>query len=210
MLKKILIMMSLLTMATITKANPLAIQDGIQYKIINKKPPTNVKNEVIEFFSFVCGACYGVEMQGGIKVIKENLPQDAKLLQYTISDNDALNTTWSVASQLGLQESYAKEIFNGFFVAKTLTMDMTEKDLVPYMERAGISKQTFESMKHHPNVIAFKKRQQQLIDEIKPSFTPYFVVNEKYDVIPDKLSQDSYAAYFADLSRVINYLLTLK
>lgn len=215
MLKKIIIstftVLFLLSSNLTLAAQKETINDGETYSTLNRTPADDEKNEVIEFLSFTCGACYMLETQGGYEIIKNSLPENVKLTRYVTPNNTPispyLNESWAIANVLGVDKAFAEQVFKGFFETRSLQPTSTEDDLIKIFERLNVSKDQYMAAKNHPQVKAFIARQDEKTQSLRPEFTPAFYINGKYVVNPNGLDQDSIGAFFTDYARVISHLL---
>ncbi|MCO6524299.1 MAG: DsbA family protein [Candidatus Schmidhempelia sp.] len=213
-MKKILLFISILLMsftsiAADSKSDKTDIVEGKQYIKLLQLP--SQQKEVIEFFSFYCGACYMAETQFHISdTIKENLPQDIALKKYHIENfgglSKALSEAWAIANVLDITDSFSKAIFNGIQRDKNIT---TPEDIKKVFNQLGVSSEEYDSMKSNILVKTFLTQQSAAIEKLKPISVPSFYVNGKYQLNGRELNQTNEALWIKDHSRVINYLLGL-
>jgi protein dithiol oxidoreductase (disulfide-forming) len=213
-MKKILLLISLLlinnsSFAADTNSDTTAIVEGKQYTKLLQLP--SQQKEVIEFFSFYCGACYMAETQFHIAdVIKANLPQGAVIKKYHIENfgglSKDLSEAWAIANVLDITDVFSKAIFEGIHRDKNIT---TPEDIKKVFAQLGVSSQEYESIKTNILVQSFLTQQSAAIEKLKPASVPSFYVNGKYQLNGRELNQTNEELWIKDHSRVINYLLGL-
>lgn len=201
MLKKLLLLLSLTS--AFSFAAPVSVVDGKQYYTVENTTAT--KNEVIELFSFYCGACFSLEHSGGNETLINNLPKNVKFSRYLLNVSmpisDDLQMGWGIANVLGIQNEFIPQIFNAVFISKKMN---TEADIIKVLNNLGVDTKKYNEMKKDPLVISFLKKEKELIATLRPNFTPAIYVNQQYVLNPNALGSDLEA-----YKQTIDYLLTL-
>lgn len=185
------------------------IEEGKQYINLNK--PAAPEKEVVEFFSFYCGACFIVETKYHISdTIKQDLPEGAVMKKYHIDSfgglSKELSQAWAIANVLGIDAQVEEALFNGIHKERNLK---TADDIKKVFANLGVSSEEYDAMKSNFQVQAFLTQQSAAFNQLKPASVPSFYVNGKYQIDGSHLDQSSEEAIIKDYSRVANYLINL-
>ncbi|WP_392566255.1 DsbA family protein [Utexia brackfieldae] len=185
------------------------IEEGKQY--INLGKPAAPEKEVIEFFSFYCGACFLVETKYHISdAIVKDLPAGAVFKKYHVNSfgglSKELSEAWAIANVLGINTQVSEALFNGIHKDRNIK---TPDDIKKVFANLGVSSEEYDAMKTNFQVQAFLAQQTAAFNLLKPNSVPSFYVNGKYQIDGTHLDQSSEQAIIKDYARVANYLLNL-
>ncbi len=183
-------------------AQPLLYNEGVDYTVLPTPLPLQKagQNEVIEFFSYACPHCAGIEPHI-IKWSETKKPADVGLYQLPALGGDMWTFTGRAkftAQKLGLSHTFDQQYFTAIhkdgkrrllgdkdytfdFIAKAAKVDVSE------VEKAWNSLQVKSNM----------VKSNQLAQQAKINAVPAIIVNGKYLV-----KINSY-----DFSSVVDYLL---
>lgn len=204
MIKKIVFLTCALFLGQQTAiAAPVSFVDGKQYISVSDAKATD--HEVVEVFSFYCGACFNLYRSGGVEYLKDHLPKNVTFSRYLLNVSspiaEPLKTGWAMANVLNLEDEFTSKVFNGIFITRSLN---TENDLIKVFNELNISAEKYEAMKKDPLVLAFIEKEANAIRNLRPQFTPAIYVNQKYLINSQILGGD-----VKEYLPTMNYLLSL-
>lgn len=156
-------------------------EDGKQYATLDK--PETEHKQVIEFFSFYCGACFQFDQRYHIsQKIKEALPEDVEYHKYHVSFMGGdigmkLTQAWGVAMVLKVEEKVKPLIFEGVQRKRNIN---TLKDIRDIFIQAGVSGEEFDSLWDSFVVKSLLSKQLQEAENMNLTSVPAIYINGKY------------------------------
>lgn len=196
-------MKKLMVLASAFLAVNFANSAPITEAMVNTGMPLSPEPEVIEFFSFGCPACY--EMQYTYKLpskLKSALPKGVKFKEIPVSLGETkmeaeIAKAWALAQMLKVQDKVREPIYNAVrnAIINHLTNSPSREDLRKIFLNAGVKAEGFNAIDSFA-VNAKVQEQTKLIEALKITGTPTFVVNQKYTVNTQKLPRTNVDAFF--------------
>lgn len=180
-------------------------EDGKQYTTLNK--PETEKPQVIEFFSFYCGACFQFDQNYRIsQKIKEALPENVEYHKYHVSFMGGdigmqLTQAWGVAIVLNVEEKVKPLIFEGVQRKRNVN---TLNDIRNIFIEAGVSGEEFDSMWDSFVVKSLLSKQLQEAEKMDLRSVPAIYINGKYMIRLEGIES------IDDFVNVTTYLATEK
>lgn len=196
---------ALMSLLFVNQVQAVELQNGKQY--IELEQAKSIQPEVIEFFSFYCGACYSFEYQYEIpKKIKASLPDGTAFKQYHVvfeEKTERLARAWALAMALGVEDKLKKPLFDAAQKQVLNSMD----DIRELFLANGVTAEQFDGGINSFAVTALFNKQVQLAKNFGVQKTPDFYVNGKYQVNSEGLSQHSVEGYITEYVETIKGLL---
>lgn len=158
-----------------------SIEEGKQYTTLNK--PATEHPQVIEFFSFYCGACFQFDQRYHVsQKIKEALPENVEYHKYHVSfmGGDVgmmLTQAWGVAILLDVEEKVKPLIFEGVQVKRNIS---SLKDIRDIFIKAGVTGEQFDEMYDSFVVKSLLSKQLQEAENLELKAVPAIYANGKY------------------------------
>lgn len=186
---------------------------GEHYEVVAEK--ASAKPEIKEFFSFYCGHCFAFEPVAN--KLSKNLPKGVELEKVhvdflrsaTPEMQNALARAYVVGKNAGKGEEVASVIFN--YIHRQRATFNTDADirnllLVNDFDSATFDK-NFNSMPVLSAAAKMKEHQTFWTENHVLTGVPTLVINGKYKLKFDKLSQENFDE---ELTQLVNYLLAKK
>jgi thiol:disulfide interchange protein DsbA len=150
------------------------------------------KAQVVEFFSFMCPACF--RREATVLSWKKQKPDSVELLKIPVSFGRA---SWEVsakafyiAEELKVADKFNKLIFKKIHIDKTPPGRLA--DIEKIFIEMGISKANFKKAASSFSVDSKLRKADFLIKKYKVAAVPYFLINFKYEATDrSNASQDS-------------------
>jgi thiol:disulfide interchange protein DsbA len=180
-MKKILL--ALIGMVMAVSASAANIEEGKQYTVLNK--PATEHPQVIEFFSFYCGACFQFDQRYHIsKKIKESLPENVEYHKYHVSFMGGevgmmLTQAWGIAMIKDMEEEVKPLIFEGVQIKRNIN---GLKDIRDIFIKAGLPGEEFDSLWDSFVVKSLLSKQLSEAQNLELNAVPAIYANGKYQV----------------------------
>lgn len=186
-------------------AQPLAFQEGTDYRLLPTPVPTTTgdKVEVVELFWYGCPHCFKLE-----PVIEEWLktkPDNAVLVRLPA----VLGPNWQpqarayyVAEQLGVLDKIHRPLFDAMHVQKRPLA--TPEQLADFFAEQGVDRAAFLDAYKSFAVETRLKRAEQLVRRYGIHGVPALVVNGKYLVDSER------AGSLERMLQIVNYLIVIE
>ena len=186
---------------TIGKANAAGskLVEGQNYEVMS--PKGSKDKEVLEFFSYACGACY--TMENVVDDFKKKNP-DVKLIAVP---TDLGHPQWEVyvkAYYLGkmlkvLDKSHPK-IFHLIHVQKKHLV--SDEDLIKFFIGLGVDKARIENALSSFTLNSSIRKGKQLLRTFRVSGTPTFIVNKRYKLNNQSVPLNEISQALTDLTQL--------
>ena len=151
--------------------------EGEDYEVIS--PKGSKEKEIIEFFSYACGACYG--FQPFINAF-EDKHKDIKVISVP---TDLGNPGWSIyikafymSELLKVKDKSHGKIFHQIHVEKKHIFN--EEDLKAFFVELGVDAAKYDAANESFMLDAKIRKAKQMLRKYRISSTPTFVANQKY------------------------------
>lgn len=186
-------------------------QQGKHYDVIAEQK--TAKPEVKEYFSFYCGGCYSFEPVA--QSLAKNLPEGTEFKKFHVDFiraaapdiQNALARAYVSAKNLGKGDQMANAIFNQ--IHRNRVPFRSEADVRSLALINDIDAEAFDramrSFAVRGAVGQMAKEQEELSNSRVLTGVPMFVVNGKYKIINDSLSQRDLQK---ELQALVEYLLS--
>ncbi|KRS22139.1 protein-disulfide isomerase [Alishewanella sp. WH16-1] len=186
-------------------------QAGKHYEVIAEQKTASP--EVKEYFSFYCGGCYAFEPIA--QSLAQNLPQGVEFKKSHVDFiraaapeiQNALARAYVVAKNLGKGDQVSTAIFNQ--IHQSRVPFRSENDIRSLVLIHDIDGETYDkamrSFGVRGAVNQMMKEQQELSERKALTGVPTLIVNGKYKINNESLSQ---RAYQQEMQQLIEYLLS--
>ena len=176
-IKAILLLISSLFFTLSASAEIRPLVEGSDYQVMSPKGSKSA--EVYEFFSYACGACYG--MESFIEQFKKE-NQNIKIIPVPTDLGHAQWTIYIKAFYLGdmlkvLDKSHSK-IFHRVNIEKKPIVN--EKGLKAFFVELGVDPKRYDKANKSFSLDSKIRKAKQLIRTYQISGTPTFVANQQY------------------------------
>jgi len=179
-MKKLAVVLLALILSPFTHATEFV--EGTHYTVISAKAPTE-KPQVVEFFSFLCPACYRFEPI--VKTLKEKLPPEVKFskshVEFLGADlGVALSRAYAIAQLLKVEDTVNPALFNAIHVEKRRLTSLA--DIRPIFLASGVKAKTFDGAAKSFMVNGIASKMSHNAKKFRINGVPTFVVNGKYQI----------------------------
>ncbi len=154
-----------------------ALVEGSDYEVMSSK--ASKSNELYEFFSYACGACY--TMENYVNQFKKANPETKVIPVPT----DLGHTQWRIyikayylGELLGVLDESHQKIFHRVNIEKKHLIN--DDDLKTFFVGLGVAPEKFDAANKSFSLDAKIRKAKQLVKTYRISSTPTFVVNQKY------------------------------
>lgn len=184
-MKKIALLFIALIMSPLSQATDY--KEGTDYFVVSKV--ATKKPEIVEFFSFLCPACFRFEPL--VVDLKKSLPSDVifrKNHTETIGGSAGIEMVkaYAVASLFENTDVMVPKIFNAIHVQR-LPMNKVS-DVQPLFIDAGISEKKFNSAIKSYKLKRTVDQMRQNTKKFNITGVPTFIINGKYQVNNKKIT----------------------
>ena len=201
-MKKVLLAIVGFIMAFQVSAN---FTEGKEYTVLNK--PATESPQVIEFFSFYCGACF--QFDQGYRIsqkIKESLPENVEYHKYHASFMGGeigmmLTQAWGIAIVLNVEEQVKPLMFEAVQRKRNIN---SLKDIRNVFIEAGVSGDEFDNLWDSFVIKSLLTKQLQEAQNLELRAVPGLFINGKYMIKLDGI------ASIDDFVNVTKYLAVEK
>lgn len=180
-------------------------REGVHYKTLARE--ATAAPEIIEYFSFYCGACY--QFSPFSEKLAERYPQAFKSYQIDSIAPRGMESvivqSWATANVLGVATEFKRRLFHQHFVERKQSNSIN--DIKAIFQQVGVTPAKFEQAYASIPAIGLTNRMRTSVNEFKISSTPTYIVNGKYVVLQQGF-QSSGNNFFADLEKLFEYLIT--
>lgn len=182
-------------------AQATTYKEGVHYQVRTDK--LTAHKEIREFFSFWCSHCFS--LQSTFDAVHDAYPNAAfernpvAMLGGPMGPES--QRALVVATNLGLQDVFVKELFNQMHNEGNIPM--THAQLVEFMGTIGIAKDKFEREFNSFPVLGKVAQLDKWGDDINIEAVPEILINGKYLVTMESVNSDK------ELIDLIGYLLKL-
>ncbi|GJM06713.1 MAG: hypothetical protein DHS20C10_04470 [marine bacterium B5-7] len=196
MLKKFYCFLLLLPLITFagpeTQTKTLTLTPGKTYQVLKDSglpASTEGKVNVVEFFNYGCPACYHFEKE--VEAWLATKPANVHFTRMPLSFHiqwEMLSKAYFVGEELQVLPKLTPIMFDVIHVKRQRLS--TEKDLIPFFEKAGANKSAVESAFSFSPLINNKMLQaQNLMKKNKIFILPTFIIAGKYKIDPSMLKE---------------------
>jgi len=184
-MKKFALLFIALILSPLTQAADF--KEGTDYFVINKV--ATAKPEVVEYFSFLCPACFRFEPL--VADLKKSLPNDVTFRKnHTESMGGNVGVemakAFAVASLLKKKDEMLPKIFNAIHVQRLPIANIN--DMQPLFMDAGISEKKFNSAIKSYKLKRTTDQMRQNTKKFQINSVPSFIINGKYRVNNEKIT----------------------
>ena len=186
-----------------TFAHAVDFKEGTDYFVVSKV--ASKKPEVVEYFSFLCPACYRFEPL--VNNLKKTLPSDVtfrKSHTETLGGKvgEELVKAYSLSKLLKTNDVMVPKIFQAIHVTRMPIASMN--DIKPLFMDAGVSEKKFNAGVKSFKLKRMVNQMRQNNKRFRITGVPTFIINGKYQVNNQKITSEE------QFNELVNYLVQLK
>ena len=203
-MKKLIVALVTLLFVALTPTHAQEFREGVHYRVIGDTPSR--APEVIDFFSFYCGGCYQYAPFGDL-LAKEFGNSFNKYHVNIVVPNaairDNIQSVWATAIVLGIDEQFKERVFQNHFMRNRMSNSVAE--LKQIMLDLGVEEEMYNRAANSMQARSLANRMSSLQRQFSINRTPTYIVNRKYEMLPDWFSNSS--NFFEDYLRLARYLV---
>lgn len=186
-----------------TFAHAADFKEGTDYFVVSKV--ASQKSEVVEYFSFLCPACYRFEPL--VNNLKKTLPSDVafrKSHTETLGGKvgEELVKAYNLSKLLKSNDVMVPKIFQAIHVTRMPIASMN--DIKPLFMDAGVSEKKFNAGVKSFKLKRMVNQMRQDNKRFRITGVPTFIINGKYQVNNKKITSEE------QFDKLVNYLVQLK
>ncbi|MDP2561021.1 thiol:disulfide interchange protein DsbA/DsbL [Psychrobium sp. 1_MG-2023] len=179
-MKKIALVLFALLLSPLTLAADFV--EGTHYTVVSKSSPTK-SPEIVEFFSFLCPACYRFEPL--VADLKKNIPSNVKFNKSHVDflggdTGKALSRAFAVASLLKVEDTINPAIFNAVHVQRRNYANLDQ--LRQLFIDNGVSAKKFDGAVKSFMINAKVSKMANNTQKFAINGVPTFIINGKYQI----------------------------
>ncbi len=183
-------------------ANPV-FDDGIDYHQLAKPQPTGVaagQVEVVEFFWYACGHCYGLEP--ALLQWKKTLPPHVVFRRSHVAFRGTVQQQlYFTLLELGLDDRLSPRVFEAIHVERNPLA--TPQAVLAWAKDEGLDTKRFESAWNSNRVSAAMRRATEMMQSHEVDSVPRFTVAGRYVTAP-AMNGGSHPRTFAVLNHLVD------
>lgn len=154
---------------------------------ITKFPNENPdKPVVVEFFSYLCPACYNTEPM--VQRWLKQKPEDVEFIRVPVIFSRGqwrlAAKSYYIAEELDMVKEFSEAMFNTIHVKRRPPRN--EKHLAEIFAGLGVSSEQFNKVSRSFSVDSKLRRADFLVRKYKVAGVPYFLINYKYETAPKR------------------------
>ena len=186
-----------------TFAHAADFKEGTDYFVVSKV--ASKKPEVVEYFSFLCPACYRFEPL--VNNLKKTLPSDVAFRKNHTETlggkvGEELVKAYSLSKLLKSNDVMVPKIFQAIHVTRMPIASMN--DIKPLFMDAGVSEKKFNAGVKSFKLKRMVNQMRQDNKRFRITGVPTFIINGKYQVNNKKITSEE------QFDKLVNYLVQLK
>jgi len=179
-MNKLAVVLFALILSPFTQATEFS--EGTHYTVVSAKAPTT-KPQVVEFFSFLCPACYRFEPL--VKAMKDKLPPEVKFSKSHVEYLGAnlgieLSRAYAIAQLLKVEETVNPAMFNAIHVEKRRFTKLA--DIRPVFLANGVDAKKFDGAAKSFMVNGIASKMSHNAKKFSIRGVPTFIINGKYQI----------------------------